>query len=75
LAIINIQLEKTQISTRMPGDIISWSNQPISWLIVLLDSRLEYQSLEPLVNFLAFLVPKLWPKKTNCLEKPEDFPH
>jgi len=31
------------------------SNEPISWLKVLLDSRLEYGCLEPLVEILAFL--------------------
>jgi len=29
---------------------------------IFLDSRLQYESLEPWIEFLAFLVPKLWPK-------------
>jgi len=34
--------------------VIGQSNEPISWLKVLLDSRLQYESLEPLIDFLAF---------------------
>ena len=44
---------------------ISCGNRPIesiSSLEVLLDSRLEYESLEGLIDFVVFLVPKLWPK-------------
>ena len=42
-------------------------NEPKLWLKLWLDSRLEYESLEPLMDFLAFLVPKLWPEDPNLL--------
>jgi len=32
---------------------------PIFWLAVFLDSRAEYTFLEPLIEFLVFLVQKL----------------
>jgi len=41
------------ITASSPG---SWPMKPISWLKVFLDSRLEYESLEGLMYFLAFLV-------------------
>jgi len=34
--------------------------EPILWLKVFLDSKLQYVSLEGLMDFLAFLVQKLW---------------
>jgi len=34
--------------------------EPISWFKVLVASRLQYESLEGLMDFLAFLVDKLW---------------
>jgi len=34
-------------------------NEQILWLKDFFDSRLEYESLEPLINFLAFMVQKL----------------
>jgi len=34
--------------------------EPILWLKVYLDSRLKYESLECLIDFVAFLVEKLW---------------
>jgi len=46
-------------------DIIDLSNEPILWLKVLLNFWLWYESLEPLVDFLGFLVPKLWQKIRN----------
>ena len=33
----------------------------IWWLEVFLDSRLQYESLEGLIDFLAFLLQRLWP--------------
>jgi len=44
-------------------DVFTRSNEPILWLKVFLDSRLEYESLEPLIDFLAFLIQKLCQKK------------
>jgi len=38
---------------------------PILWLAVFLDSRAEYAFLEPLIEFLAFLVQKLGQKTAN----------
>jgi len=32
------------------------------WLKFLLETSLQYESLEPLIDFLAFLVTKLWLK-------------
>jgi len=46
-------------------DVIIRSHAPIFWLAVLLDSRQEYAFLEPLVEFLAFLVQKLGQKSAN----------
>ena len=43
------------------------NNEPKLWLKVWLDSRLEYESLEPLKDFLAFLVLKLWPEDPNLM--------
>jgi len=40
-------------------DIINLSNEPILWLKISLDSRREYESLEPLIDLLAPLVSKL----------------
>jgi len=45
--------------TSSPG---SRTIEPILWLKVLLDSRLQYEFLEGLMDFLAFLVQKLWQK-------------
>jgi len=47
------------------NDVIDWSNEPISEFKGLLETRLRYESLENLIDFLAFLVPKLWPKKSK----------
>ena len=47
--------------------VISWSNNPILWLKGLLDSRLWYKSLEPLINFLVFMGLNLWLKIPNIL--------
>jgi len=46
------------------GDVITPGNRPIEpilWLKVVSDSRLQYESLEGLMDFLACLVQKLWP--------------
>jgi len=37
-------------------DVIIRSHAPIFWLEVFLDSTQKYESLEPLIEFLAFLV-------------------
>jgi len=46
-------------------DVIIRCHEPIFWLAVFLDSRLEYACLEPLIEFLAFLVQKLGQKTAN----------
>ena len=46
-------------------DVFMRSYPPIFWLEIFLDSRLEYESLEPLVEFLAFLLQKLCQKIPN----------
>jgi len=43
--------------------------EPISWLKVFLDSRLQYESLEGLMDFLAFLVQKLWHKNQKFIRE------
>jgi len=48
-------------------DVIRGSNALILWLKVLLDPGLEYEFSEPLIDFLAFLVPKLGQKEPNTL--------
>jgi len=40
-------------------------NELILWLKVVMNSRLQYESLETLIKFLAFLLPKFWPKKSK----------
>jgi len=50
----------------LDNDVISWeSNNPSDFLThkVFLDSRLQYESLEGLMDFLTFLVHKLWQNK------------
>jgi len=64
----------------LDNDVISWeSNNPPDFVAQsFLDSRLQYESLEGLMDFLAFLVQKLWQNKqkiirgipTNSLENP-----
>jgi len=39
----------------------------ILWLIVFLDSRLQYESLEGLMDFLVFLFQKLWQNKQKII--------
>jgi len=39
----------------------------ILWRNVFLDSRLEYESLEGLMDFLAFLVQKLWQNQQKLI--------
>ena len=48
-----------QMTSSGPG---CQSQEPFFWLGFLLETRLWYKSLEGLMDFLAFLVPKLWPK-------------
>jgi len=42
--------------------------EPILWLRVFLDSRLQYESLEGLMDFLAFLVQKLRQNKQELIK-------
>jgi len=46
-------------------DVISWeSNNPSDFVAEsFFDSRLQYESLEGLIDFLAFLVQKIWQNK------------
>jgi len=46
-------------------DVIIQSHAPIFWLAVFLDSSAEYPFLEPLIEFLAFLVQMLGQKTAN----------
>jgi len=46
-------------------NVIIRSHTPIFWLAVFLDSRREDAFLEPLIEFLAFLVQKLGQKTAN----------
>jgi len=59
------------MTSSSPG---SWPNEPILWLKVLLDPRLKYELLEPLIDFLAFLVPKWCQKFQIFQEFAEKFP-
>ena len=43
--------------------------EPIFWLEILLETRMLYKSLEGLINFLAFLVQMLWPKKSKIIRE------
>jgi len=43
----------------------SQTAEPFFWLKTGLESRTSSVSLEQLVAFLAYQVPKLWPKKQN----------
>jgi len=51
------------ICLHLDNDGISWeSNNPSDFVTQrFLDSRLQYESLEGLMHFLAFPVQKLWP--------------
>ena len=40
---------------------------PILWLKVFLDFRLQHESLEGLMDFLAFLVQKFWQNKQKLI--------
>jgi len=48
-------------------EVIRGSNARILWLKVLLDPGLECEFLDPLIDFLAFLVPKSGQKHPNTL--------
>jgi len=54
------------IMTSYPG---SRTIHQILWLKVFFDSRLQYESLEDLMDFLAFLVQKLWQKKQKLIRE------
>jgi len=43
--------------------------EPILWLKYFLDSKLQYKSLEGLMDFLVFLVQKLWQNKHNLIRE------
>jgi len=50
--------------TSSPGSrTIHW----ILWFKVVFDSRLQYESLEGLMEFLEFLVQKLWQNKQKLI--------
>ena len=51
------------------NDVTSWgSNHPSDFVTrSFLDSRLQYESLEGLMDFLAFLVQKLWKNKQKII--------
>ena len=51
------------------NDVTSWGRtiHRILWLEVFLDSRLQYESLEGVMDFLAFLVQKLWKNKQKII--------
>ena len=51
----------------MTSSIGSRTIQPILWLKFFLDSRPQYESLEGLVDFLAFLVQELWQNKQKLI--------
>jgi len=59
------------MTSSSPGSRLT---EPILWLKVLLDSKLQNESLEPLIDFLAFLVPNLQPNFRKLIrETPENF--
>ena len=43
-------------------------NGPLFWLKFFLESRLSSESLEHLIDFLAYLEPKLWLKNQNFVK-------
>jgi len=43
--------------------------QELFFDLIFLETRLFYETLEGLIDFLAFLVQKLWPKKVKKLGK------
>jgi len=54
------------ICLHLDNDVIPWeSNNPTDFVTqkFFLDSRLQYESSEGLMDFLAFLVQKLWQNK------------
>ena len=44
------------------------SNKPIFWRKVSLEIRLSSESLKPLIGFLAYVEPKLWPEKQKLVK-------
>jgi len=57
------------ISLHLNDDIISWeSNNPSDFVTQrFLESRSEYESSEGLIDFLAFLVQKLWQNQQKLI--------
>jgi len=53
----------------LDDDVISWElNKPSDFVAEsFFDSKLEYESLEGLMNCLAFLVQKLWQNKQKII--------
>jgi len=52
--------------TSYPG---SRTIHQILWLKVFLDSKLQYESLQGLMDFLAFLVQMLWQNKKKIIKR------
>jgi len=59
------------IILHLDNDVISWeSNNPSDFVTQsFLDSKLQYESLEGLMDFLAFLVQKLWQNKQKLIRE------
>ena len=59
------------ICLHLGNDVISWeSNNPSDFVTQSsLDSRLQYECLEGLMDFLAFLVQKFWPNKQKLIRE------
>jgi len=59
------------ICLHLDNDVISWeSNNPSEFMDQsFLDSRLQYESLEGLIDFLAFLVLMLWKIKQKLIRE------
>jgi len=59
------------ISLHLDNDVTSWESNHPSDLVTrsFLDSKLQYESLEGLMDFLAFLVQKLWPNFRKLIRK------
>jgi len=59
------------IRLHLDNDVISWeSNNPSDFVTqIFLDSRLQYESVECLMDFLAFLFQKLWQNKQKLIRE------
>ena len=65
------------ICLHLDDDVIPWeSNNRADFVAQLfLDSRLQYESLEGLMDFLAFLVQKLWQNKQKLIREAPEITH